>query len=443
MRQDPCGGPLAPAPAIKRGGERRLVFFDEARIYVRSGDGGSGCMSFRREKYVPYGGPNGGNGGPGGDVYLVATSHLTTLIEFKHRTHFRAERGGHGGGKNKQGARGADLEIPVPAGTLVRDAETSALLADLVENGQRALVAQGGRGGRGNAAFATPTNQAPRIAENGEPGRERWLLLELRLIADVGIVGVPNAGKSTLLAAVSAARPKIAEYPFTTLQPNLGVAEVDQRSIVVADIPGLIEGAHDGAGLGATFLRHVERTRVLIHLLDGLAADPLADWRQTNEELRLFSASLARKPQIAVLNKMDVPEVRERWPGVKAALEAQGVEAMAISAAAHEGTRDLLRRVAMLLEATPPEAPAVPVPVLRPHERGAEPFTIQREPDGAFRVHGERIERSAAMTPWGNEEAVDRFQRILRASGVWGALEEAGVQAGDAVRIGKVELEWE
>ena len=419
------------------------MFFDEAKIYVRSGDGGSGCVSFRREKYVPFGGPNGGNGGAGGDVYVVATSHLTTLGEFKRRSHFRAGRGAHGGSNKKQGARGADLEIPVPVGTVVRDAETGELLGDLVENGQRVLVAKGGRGGRGNAAFATPTNQAPRIAENGEPGQERWLELELRLIADVGIVGVPNAGKSTLLAAVSAARPKIAGYPFTTLQPNLGVAEVDQRALVLADIPGLIEGAHAGAGLGHAFLRHVERTRVLIHLLDGLSLDPLSDRHRINEELSLFDPQLGRKPQVVALNKIDLPEVRELWPEIKAALKAEGVEAMAISAATGEGTRDLLRRVAVLLEETPPEPPAEVVPVLRPHERPEEAFHVLRQPDGSFRVEGERIERAAAMTPWGNVEAVDRFQRILRATGVWEALEEAGVEPGDTVYIGQVELEWE
>lgn len=417
------------------------MFFDEAKIFVRSGNGGSGCVSFRREKYVPRGGPNGGNGGAGGSVYLVASAHRNSLIDLKKRTHFRAGRGDHGGSNNRQGARGEDLEIEVPTGTLVRDAETGDLLADLVENGQRALVATGGRGGRGNAAFATSTNQAPRTAENGEPGQARWLQLELRLIADVGIVGVPNAGKSTLLAVVSAARPKIAEYPFTTLQPNLGVAEVDRRSLVLADIPGLIEGAHAGAGLGHAFLRHVERTRILIHLLDGLALDPLSDWRQINEELELFDPPLARKPQIVVLNKMDLPEVRERWPELRAVLTEAGAESMAISAVTGEGTRDLLRRVAALLEALPPEPPAEVVPVLRPHEPAAA-FEVVREEDGAFRVRGERIERVALMTPWGNEEAVDRFQRILRATGVRQALEEAGVEAGDTVRIATIELEW-
>lgn len=420
------------------------MFFDEARIHVRSGDGGAGCVSFRREKYVPFGGPNGGNGGAGGDVVLVASNHLATLIDFKKRSHFRAGRGGHGGSNNKQGARGESLEIRVPVGTMVRDDESGELLADLIEDGQRVVVVQGGRGGRGNAAFATPTNQAPRLAENGEPGKGRWLRLELRLIADVGIVGMPNAGKSTLLATVSAARPKIADYPFTTLQPNLGVAEVDQRTMVLADIPGLIEGAHDGAGLGHAFLRHIQRTRVLIHLLDGLSPDPVRDWRQVNEELRLYDVSLAEKPQVVAVNKMDVPEVREQWPALQSALKAAGVEEpMAISAATGEGTRHLLRRVATVLEETPPPVAEEAVPVLRPHLRAADQFQVTRQADGSFRVSGERIERVAAMTPWGNREAVDRFQRILRASGIWQALEEAGVQPGDTVYIGNAELEWQ
>ena len=420
------------------------MLFDEAKIHVRSGDGGSGCVSFRREKYIPFGGPNGGNGGAGGDVFIVASRHLATLIDFKKRSHFRAERGGHGGSNNKQGARGKSLEVLVPIGTLVRDAETNEILADLTEDGQRVRVVEGGRGGRGNAAFATPTNQAPRLAENGEPGKSRWLRLELRLIADVGIVGLPNAGKSTLLAAVSAARPKIADYPFTTLEPNLGVAEVDQRTFVLADIPGLIEGASRGAGLGHAFLRHIQRTRVLIHLLNGLSEDPLQDWRQINEELRLYDPSLPSKPQVVALNKMDVPEVRERWPQVRRALLAEGVEEpMALSAATGEGTRELLRRVAIVLEETPLSAPTEAVPVLRPGERPEEAYQVRRQADGSYRVSGERIERIAAMTPWGNEEAVDRFQRILRASGIWQALEEAGVQEGDTVHIGTVELEWQ
>ena len=246
----------------------KYPFIDEVKIYVKAGDGGNGAVAFRREKYVPFGGPAGGNGGKGGDVILYADPGMNTLVAFRRKRHFKAGRGGHGGGQNRQGAAGKDCRIPVPVGTVVRDAETGQILADLVEPGQEVVVARGGRGGRGNAAFASPTNQAPRFAEKGAPGEERWLILELKLIADVGIIGVPNAGKSTLLSVISAARPKIADYPFTTLSPNLGVVTVNFHDFVVADIPGLIEGAHKGAGLGDRFLRHIERTRLLIHLLD-------------------------------------------------------------------------------------------------------------------------------------------------------------------------------
>ncbi|HID64379.1 MAG TPA: GTPase ObgE [Anaerolineae bacterium] len=417
------------------------MFFDEAKIYVKAGDGGSGCVSFRREKYVPFGGPNGGNGGKGGDVYLVADPHLNTLINFKKRSHFKARRGSHGRGKNQTGKQGEDLIIAVPPGTVAYDADTGQLLADLVQPDQRALVARGGRGGRGNAAFATPTNQAPRLAEKGEPGQERWLRLELKLIADVGIVGVPNAGKSTLLAAVSAARPKIADYPFTTLEPNLGVVTVDDRDFVLADIPGLIEGAHAGAGLGHQFLRHVERTRLLIHLLDGASADPLGDFEKINEELALFNPQLARKPQVVVLNKMDLPQAQELWPRIRRETKKLGLEAMSISAVTGQGVPTLLRRVVDLLDSLPRQEPVIEeVKVFRLEEE--EPFSIVREEDG-WRVRGSEIERVVAMTNWEYDEAVMRFQRIMEAMGVSAALEKAGIEVGDTVRIGDVELEWQ
>ena len=424
------------------------MFFDEAKIYVKGGDGGNGCLSFRREKFVPFGGPNGGNGGPGGDVYLVVDPNLNTLIHFKKRSHFRAGRGAHGRGKDQTGRRGEDCLIPVPPGTVVYDAETGELLADLTEPGQRVRVAAGGRGGRGNAAFATPTNQAPRIAERGEPGEERWLRLELKLIADVGIVGKPNAGKSTLLAAVTAARPKIADYPFTTLEPNLGVAVVDGQDVVLADIPGLIEGAHMGAGLGHAFLRHVERTRVLIHLLDGaLSEDPLKDWEDINTELALFHAELGAKPQVVAFNKMDLPQAQEAWPRVRDALRERGADPLAISAATGEGVQELLGRVANLLRQVPKAPPKeVQEVVFRPAFAEDERlFTVERDPHhgGAWRVRGQRIERVAHMTHWDLPEAVLRFQRILEALGVRQALEEAGVQPGDTVLIGDVELVWE
>jgi GTP-binding protein len=419
------------------------VLFDEAKIYVKAGDGGDGCVAFRREKYVPFGGPSGGNGGSGGDVYLVVDSNLSTLIRFKKRVHFKAERGVRGSGKNQQGKTGEDLEIPVPPGTMVYEADTGDLLADLVEDGQRARVARGGRGGRGNAAFASSTNQAPRLAEHGEPGEDRWLRLELKILADVGVIGMPNAGKSTLLSVVSAARPKIAAYPFTTLQPNLGVVEVDDyQTFVMADVPGLIEGAAEGAGLGHQFLRHVERTRLLIHLLDGAAEDPLADWQAINRELAEFNPQLAAKPQIVVLNKMDLPDARAWWPLVKEAMTERGLEAHAISAVTGEGVLALMRRTFELLQALPPAEPAPLQPaVFRPAET-EDAFVIEREGDG-WRVRGVRVERIAAMTPFVLPEAAARFQRQLRAMGVDRALEEAGVQSGDTVRIGERELEWQ
>nr|HID14107.1 GTPase ObgE [Anaerolineae bacterium] len=418
------------------------MFYDEARIYVKAGGGGDGCVAFRREKYVPFGGPAGGDGGKGGDVLLYVDPHLNTLYRFTKRRRFKAKRGEHGRGKNQHGAAGADLRIPVPPGTVVYDADSGELLGDLTEPGQELVVARGGRGGRGNARFATSTNQAPRIAEHGEPGEERWLRLELKLLADVGVVGVPNAGKSTLLAAVTAARPKIAPYPFTTLQPNLGVVVLDdQTEFVLADIPGLIEGASEGKGLGHEFLRHIERTRVLIHLLDGLSADPLADFAAINRELAAFGHGLAQKPQLVAFNKMDEPRVRARWPEVRAALKAQGYPAMAISALTREGTRELLYRAAQMLAELPEEIPARELPVFRPGE-DEEPFTIEREDDG-WRVRGVRVERLAAMTVWNLDEAVRRFQRALERMGITAALEEAGVQPGDTVCIGEKELVWE
>ena len=306
------------------------------------------------------------------------------------------------------------------------------------------LVARGGRGGRGNAAFASPTNQAPRLAEHGEPAQERWLRLELKLIADVGLVGMPNAGKSTLLSVVSAARPKIADYPFTTLQPNLGVVTVDDyQTFVMADVPGLIEGASAGAGLGHQFLRHVERTRLLIHLLDGAATDPLADYEAINRELAGFSEKLAAKPQIVVLNKMDLPDAQAWWPLVEEALKEQGVEVHAISAVTQQGVRTLMRRAFELLQTLPPPEPEPEeMAVFRPAEEDESAFTIEQEDDG-WRVRGVRVERIAAMTPFAVPEAAARFQRQLRAMGIEAALEEAGVEPGDLVRIGERELEWQ
>jgi GTP-binding protein len=326
-----------------------MKFVDEVRVRVEAGDGGRGCMSFRREKYVPRGGPNGGDGGDGGDVVLTVDPGLSTLVDLSYPQHLRAGRGEHGRGKDQHGARGADLVLRVPPGTLVYDTEMGELLADLHTPGERAVVARGGHGGRGNMNFATPTNRAPRRAEPGIPGERKELRLELRVLADAGLLGFPNVGKSTLVRAVSAARPRVADYPFTTLVPHLGVVRIDEDfSFVLADVPGLIEGAHAGHGLGTRFLRHLARTAVLVHLLDisGLTGrDPLADFDAINRELALASPELAAKPQIVTAGKLDLAETRERLPAVRAALRERGITLHAVSGATGEGTRDLMRAV--------------------------------------------------------------------------------------------------
>ena len=331
-----------------------MKFIDEVKIKVSAGDGGRGCVSFRREKYVPRGGPNGGDGGGGGDVVVIADPQLTTLLDLSYQKQYRASRGEHGRGKDQHGARGEDRVIPVPVGTVIRDTETEEILADLKAAGERVVVAQGGIGGRGNARFVSSTNQGPRKAEPGMPGEVKEIHLELRLLADVGIIGLPNAGKSTLIAAVSAARPKIADYPFTTLVPNLGVVGYGEgKSFVVADIPGLIEGAHRGEGLGHKFLKHVTRTILLIHLIDASKVreeEPLADWHTVNEELRLFDPVLAEKPQIVVANKIDLPEARAKLSCLQKELASSGFPFCAISAVTGEGLRELKRLVASRLE---------------------------------------------------------------------------------------------
>ncbi len=331
-----------------------MNFIDEVSIVVKAGDGGRGCVSFRREKYVPRGGPDGGDGGDGGDVIIRAESRITSLIDLRYRRRYTAQRGQHGMGSDRHGKNGRSVTIRVPVGTVVKDEETGEVLADLTRDGQEFVCARGGRGGKGNARFATPTNQAPRYAQPGEEGEERHLRLELKLLADVGIIGFPNAGKSTLIAHISAARPKIADYPFTTLVPNLGVVRYgDFGGFVVADIPGLVEGAHRGKGLGTRFLKHIERTSVFIHLLDlspATGRDPLEDYRIVNEELRLFNPELAQRPQVVALNKVDITGARERAVELLKFFNAKGIKVQAISAVTGEGLKELVDYVGSMVE---------------------------------------------------------------------------------------------
>jgi len=422
------------------------MFIDQVEIFVKSGKGGDGVVHFRREKYVPRGGPDGGDGGKGGDVVLEVKSTLNTL-NFRQKELFVAEEGRPGAKQKMYGRAGEDLIIHVPPGTVVYellDGDAPALLGDLTEPGQRLIVCKGGRGGRGNVHFKSSTNQVPRTAEKGEPAEEKRLKLELKLIADIGLIGIPNAGKSTLLTALTNAKPKIAPYPFTTLEPNLGVAEIDEdTTVVLADIPGLIEGAGEGAGLGHEFLRHIQRTRVLIHLLDGLSPDPLADYSQINSELSLFDPNLGEKLQIVALNKIDQPEVQERLPEIKKTLKKRGVTLMTISALARTNVRELLlKAVRMLAEAPPLEEIEPPMPVYRPEEDPSA-FVISREDDASWRVSGTAIERAAAMTYWEHYGSVRRFQKLMEKLGVEEALRKAGIEEGETVHIGEFELEWQ
>ncbi len=419
------------------------LFLDQAVISIESGKGGNGVIHFRREKYVPRGGPDGGDGGNGGNVILQATTSLNTLSNFRRQLLFKAEDGRNGAKQKMTGRTGQDRIIFVPPGTIVYDEETGDLIADLTENDQQIIAAYGGRGGRGNSRFASSMNQAPRIAEKGEPAQERKLRLELKLIADVGIIGVPNAGKSTLLSVVSNAKPKIADYPFTTLTPNLGVVDIDQdTSMVLADIPGLIEGAHQGIGLGHNFLRHIQRTRVLIHLVDGTAEDPLLDYAQINSELALFDPALGDKPQIVAITKFDLDEVQERMPEITASFDKRQVSVMAISAVAQINIRQLLFKAHQLLlqaDELPEVEPQVPVYRI---ETDPNAFTIKNS-EGVWQVHGEAIERAAAMTYWDEFQSIRRFQRIMETIGIDKALREVGVKNGETVMIGEYELEWQ
>jgi GTP-binding protein len=415
-------------------------------IWVRSGDGGDGAATFRREAHVPRGGPDGGDGGRGGSILLRVDSGLTTLRDFRFTHHFRAEAGGRGLGAKRHGRSAEDLVIAVPPGTGVLDDATGELLADLVATGQEVTIAPGGRGGLGNVHFATSTHRAPQHAQKGEPGVERGLRLELRLIAEVGLVGLPNAGKSTLLGSLTAARPKIAAYPFTTLEPNLGVMDLGDsadRRPTIADVPGLIEGASSGAGLGHAFLRHVERTRVLVHVVDGAARDPGWDHDVIREELRLHDPRLLEKPLAVVFNKMDLPAAREAWPAFEAARRAEGLPVVAVSAESGDGLERLRAVIGELLpdESDPADLPEPFGVVVHRLDAAGDGFTMELEGD-AHRVRGKRIERLAAQTNFDVEESAERFQRALARLGIDAALRKAGIQPGDTVRIGSIEFEW-
>lgn len=427
------------------------MFVDQVKIYVKGGDGGNGMVAFRREKYVPKGGPAGGDGGKGADVVFKVDEGLRTLMDFRYQRHFKAPRGEHGMSKNQHGKNAKDMIVKVPPGTVVMDAETKEVIADLTEHGQTAVIAKGGRGGRGNTRFATPANPAPEIAENGEPGEERDVILELKLLADVGLVGFPSVGKSTLLSVVSSAKPKIAEYHFTTIVPNLGMVETeDGRSFVMADLPGLIEGAHAGVGLGHQFLRHIERTRVIVHVIDMAAVegrDPFEDYLTINLELKEYNLRLTERPQIIVANKMDMPEAEENLRKFKEKLE-EDYPIFPISAVTRKGLRDLLYAVADKLEETPEfplehEEEVTGVHrVIYKHEPEQESFKITRDPDGSFVLSGAKIEKLFKMTDFSHDESVRRFARQLRGLGVDDALRQRGAKDGDIVKLLDFEFEF-
>lgn len=428
------------------------MFVDQARIYVKGGDGGNGAVSYRREKYVPLGGPAGGDGGHGADVVFVVEEGLRTLVDFRYNRHYKAHKGENGGTKNRHGKNASAMLVKVPPGTTVRDADTGEFLGDLVHHGQKLVVARGGRGGRGNTRFASALNKAPDMAEKGEPGQERWLQLELKVLADVGLIGFPSVGKSTILSKVSAARPKIGNYPFTTLSPELGVVEVHEgNSFVLADIPGLIHGAAEGHGLGHEFLRHVERTRLLIHVIDMAGVDtrdPLEDYEIINAELSSYAAVLATRPQIVAANKMELPEAEENLKRFRNRYPEVAVHE--ISAATGQGLKNLMREVLVQLESLPTDMPTPEQDAEEAAETESRkvyryeevrPFTIEQE-NRLFMVHSAELEKLVTMTNFEQYDAVKRFQRILKARGVDDALRKKGAKQGDLIRIGDMEFEF-
>ncbi len=424
------------------------MFVDQVSVYVKAGDGGNGLVAYRREKYVPLGGPAGGDGGNGGDVVFKVDEGLNTLMDFRYNRHFKAKRGENGMNQNQHGKNANPLVIAVPPGTTVVDEETEEVIADLTTHGQEAVIAKSGRGGRGNSRFATPRNPAPEIAENGEPGQERNIKVELKLLADVGLVGFPSVGKSTLLSVVSAAKPKIADYHFTTLAPNLGVVDTaDNRSFVMADLPGLIEGAHEGIGLGHQFLRHVERTRVILHVIDMSrfeGRDPYDDFVKINQELAEYDKQLMDRPQIIAANKMDMPGAEENLQEFKAKLTDE-YPVHSISALTKDGLRDILFEIADALDKIPKHSNViedVDEKVVYRYKKEETPFTITRDSDGTYVLSGIKIEKLFKMTDFAKDEAVQRFSRQIRGMGVDDALRKRGAKDGDTIRIMDFEFEF-
>ncbi|UKS27737.1 GTPase ObgE [Paenibacillus sp. HWE-109] len=430
------------------------MFVDKAKIFVKGGDGGDGLVAFRREKYVPEGGPAGGDGGNGGDVVFRVDEGLRTLMDFRYQKHFKAERGEKGRNKSMHGANADDMVVRIPPGTTIIDDDTQEVIADLTRHGQEVVVAKGGRGGRGNTRFATARVTAPEIAENGEEGVERWVVLEMKVMADVGLVGFPSVGKSTLLSVVSAAKPKIAAYHFTTLTPNLGVVDVgDGRSFVMADLPGLIEGAHEGVGLGHEFLRHVERTRVIVHVVDMSAADgrdPYEDFLKINEEIKLYNAKLEQRPQIVVANKMDMPDSEDNLTLFKEQLAADGkeVDVYAISALTRGGIQELLYKISDIVESIPnaPEVEGVSAKeerkVYRFEKREENDYTIRRDND-VFVIESPSIEKLIKRTNFSTQDGVARFARILRNMGIDQDLRNRGAVHGQTIQIGDFDFEFD
>lgn len=429
------------------------MFVDKAKVYVKGGDGGDGLIAFRREKYVPNGGPAGGDGGKGGDVIFRVDEGLRTLMDFRYQRHFKAKRGEKGRNKSQHGANAENMIVRIPPGTVLIDDDSGEVIADLTRHGQQVIVARGGRGGRGNIRFATPNNPAPELAENGEEGEERYVTMELKVMADVGLVGFPSVGKSTLLSVVSAAQPKIGAYHFTTITPNLGMVEVDdERSFVMADLPGLIEGAHEGVGLGHEFLRHVERTRVIIHVVDMAGSegrDPFDDWQKINDELRLYNPLLAERPQIVAANKMDMPEAEENLKafGDKVKAVRPDLEIMPISSLTRQGIKELLYRAAALLEEIPQEVAVEDVPevaerkVYKFDKKEDNAFTITRDNE-AYVVHSERIERMLKRMQMNSHDAILKLARTMRHMGIDDELRRRGATDGTIVRIGDFEFEF-